>query len=225
MKKRQPLGPQCGGIRILASAVAAALGGSPAYAQDAPAGAQGPLEEVVVTGSRIVRRDLEANSPIMTLDAQRFEESSTIAIESVVNQMPQFVPEGTQFDQGVQAGPTASLGIGSVNLRGIGSNRTLVLVDGRPMASCDLPLSAVSNKRVTTIEGLGGRHPVQKALAAEQAAQCGYCMSGIVMSAVALLSTNKKPKEEEVRAALDKNLCRCGSHNRVVRAVLRAAHE
>jgi aerobic-type carbon monoxide dehydrogenase small subunit (CoxS/CutS family) len=88
-----------------------------------------------------------------------------------------------------------------------------------------LPVSFVENRKVTTIEGLGGRHPVQKALVAEQAAQCGYCMSGIVMSAVALLSSNKKPSEGEIRQALDKNLCRCGSHNRVVRAVMRAAHE
>ena len=99
-----------------------------------------------------------------------------------------------------------------------------VLVDGRPMASCDLPVGFVSNKKILTIEGLGGRHPVQKALVAEQAAQCGYCMSGIVMAAVALLSENRNPSESEVRSALDKNLCRCGSHNRVVRAVLKAAN-
>ncbi len=98
-----------------------------------------------------------------------------------------------------------------------------VLVDGRAMASCDVPVSFATDKKVTTIEGLGGRHAVQKALVAEQAAQCGYCMSGIVMSAVALLSHRPHPSEEEVRNALDKNLCRCGSHNRVVRAVLRAA--
>lgn len=100
-----------------------------------------------------------------------------------------------------------------------------VLVDGKSIASCDLPLWSVEGKKITTIEGLGGRHPVQKALVAEQAAQCGYCMSGIVMSAVALLSQKPNPTEEEIRASLDKNLCRCGSHNRVVRAVLRAAHE
>ena len=100
-----------------------------------------------------------------------------------------------------------------------------VLVDGRAMASCDLPVSFSAGKKITTIEGLGGRHPVQKALVAEQAAQCGYCMSGIVMSAVALLSDNKAPTEEQIRSALDKNLCRCGSHNRVVRAVLRAVPE
>ena len=97
-----------------------------------------------------------------------------------------------------------------------------VLVDGRAMASCDLPISFVSGKQVTTIEGLGGEHPVQKALERHQAAQCGYCMSGIVMSAVALLSKNGSPSEGEIREALDKNLCRCGSHNRVVKAILDA---
>jgi nicotinate dehydrogenase subunit A len=97
-----------------------------------------------------------------------------------------------------------------------------VLVEGRAMASCDLPVSFVSGKKVTTIEGLGGEHPVQKALERHQAAQCGYCMSGIVMAAVALLSNNPKPAEGEIRAALDKNLCRCGSHNRVVKAILDA---
>ena len=103
-----------------------------------------------------------------------------------------------------------------------------VLVDGRAMASCDLPASFVVGKKVTTVEGLGhdgGLHPVQRALIAEQAAQCGYCMSGITVSAAALLSNNKNPNEAEIRSALDKNLCRCGSHNRVVKAVLRAAKE
>jgi nicotinate dehydrogenase subunit A len=102
-----------------------------------------------------------------------------------------------------------------------------VLVDGKPIASCDLPVWSVENKKIVTVEGLGGGslHPVQKALIAEQAAQCGYCMSGISVSAAALLSRNKSPTEQEVREALDKNLCRCGSHNRVVKAVLRAAGE
>ena len=103
-----------------------------------------------------------------------------------------------------------------------------VLVDGRPMASCDLPISFLEDKSITTVEGLGRNgdpHPVQKALLAEQAAQCGYCMSGIAVSAAALLAVNKRPTEAEVRAALDKHLCRCGSHNRVVKAVLKAAHE
>jgi nicotinate dehydrogenase subunit A len=97
-----------------------------------------------------------------------------------------------------------------------------VLVDGRAMASCDLPASFVEGKKVTTIEGLGGEHPVQKALERHQAAQCGYCMSGIVMAAVALLSKTAKPSEEQVKQALDRNLCRCGSHNRVVKAILDA---
>ena len=103
-----------------------------------------------------------------------------------------------------------------------------VLVDGRAMASCDLPIWSVEGKQITTVEGLGTNgelHPVQKALIAEQAAQCGYCMSGISIAAAALLAANKRPTETEVRAALDKNLCRCGSHNRVVKAVMRAAHE
>jgi nicotinate dehydrogenase subunit A len=100
-----------------------------------------------------------------------------------------------------------------------------VLVDGRPMASCDLPIWSVEGKQVTTIEGLGANgdlHPVQKALIAGQAAQCGYCMSGIAISAAALLSLNSSPSEAQVRQALDKHLCRCGSHNRVVKAILKA---
>ena len=103
-----------------------------------------------------------------------------------------------------------------------------VLIDGRPMASCDLPASFAVGKQITTVEGLGRNgdlHPVQKALISEQAAQCAYCMSGIAVSAAALLASNKRPSEAEVRAALDKHLCRCGSHNRVVKAVMRAAHE
>ena len=103
-----------------------------------------------------------------------------------------------------------------------------VLVDGRPMASCDMPVSFAEGKKITTIEGLGADgdlHPVQRALIAEQAAQCGYCMSGIAVAAAALLAATPKPTERQVREALDKHLCRCGSHNRVVRAVMRAAHE
>jgi nicotinate dehydrogenase subunit A len=102
-----------------------------------------------------------------------------------------------------------------------------VLVDGKPMASCDLPVSFVAGKQVTTVEGLGNGelHKVQQALIAEQAAQCGYCMSGISISAAALLAQNKAPSEAEIREALDKHLCRCGSHNRVVKAVMRAARE
>ncbi len=101
-----------------------------------------------------------------------------------------------------------------------------VLVDGRPIYSCDTPLWSVADKSIRTVEGLaadGEPHPVARALIAGQAAQCGYCMSGIVVTAAALLTDNPEPTEAEVRTALDPNLCRCGSHNRVVRAVLSAA--
>jgi nicotinate dehydrogenase subunit A len=103
-----------------------------------------------------------------------------------------------------------------------------VIVEGKALPSCDAPLWSVAGKKVTTVEGLakgGELHPVQKALLAEQAAQCGYCISGIAVAAAALLSNNQNPSEKEVREALDRNLCRCGAHNRVVRAVLRAAKE
>ena len=103
-----------------------------------------------------------------------------------------------------------------------------VLVDGHPVYSCDTPLRSVAGKEVTTVEGLGTDgepHPVARAIVEQQAAQCGYCMSGIVVSAAGLLATNPDPSESEVRAALDDNLCRCGAHNRVVRAVLMAAAE
>ena len=101
-----------------------------------------------------------------------------------------------------------------------------VLIDGHPAPTCDTPLWAAAGKNITTVEGLaapGEMHPLQQAFLAEQAAQCGYCTSGILISAAALLAKNPKPTETEVRAALDRNLCRCGSHNRMVRAVLRAA--
>ncbi len=101
-----------------------------------------------------------------------------------------------------------------------------VLVDGRPMASCDLPVSFLEDKTVTTVEGLaenGELHAVQQALIDEQAAQCGYCMSGIAVSAAALLSEKSSPTEEEIRKALEKHLCRCGSYNRVIRAVRKAS--
>lgn len=97
----------------------------------------------------------------------------------------------------------------------------LVLVDGHPTPSCETPLWAVEGKAVTTVEGLRD-HPVIAALLAEQAAQCGYCSSGIVISAVALLARTPRPSEADVRSALDPNLCRCGVHNRVVAAVRRA---
>ncbi len=103
-----------------------------------------------------------------------------------------------------------------------------VLIDGHAVAACDTPLWAAAGKEITTIEGLGTPaepHALQRAFIAEQAAQCGYCSSGIIISAAALLARNRNPGEAEVRAALDRNLCRCGTHNRIVRAVLRAARE
>lgn len=103
-----------------------------------------------------------------------------------------------------------------------------VMVDGRAMASCDMPVWSVAGKDVVTVEGLGTveqPHPLQRAFISEQAMQCGYCVPGILVSAAALLKRNKSPTEAEVRAALDRNLCRCGSHNRMVRAVMRAASE
>jgi nicotinate dehydrogenase subunit A len=103
-----------------------------------------------------------------------------------------------------------------------------VMLDGRAVASCDTPLWAAAGKDVITIEGLGTPerpHPLQRAFIAEQAMQCGYCIAGILVSAAALLRATPDPSEAEVRAALDRNLCRCGAHNRIVRAVLRAAKE
>ncbi|MBC9876263.1 (2Fe-2S)-binding protein [Bradyrhizobium sp. INPA01-394B] len=103
-----------------------------------------------------------------------------------------------------------------------------VMVDGRAMSSCDMPMWSVAEKDVVTVEGLGTMelpHPLQRAFISEQAMQCGYCVSGILISAAALLKRNPSPTEGEVRTALDRNLCRCGSHNRMVRAVLRAASE
>jgi nicotinate dehydrogenase subunit A len=103
-----------------------------------------------------------------------------------------------------------------------------VLVDGQPQRSCRMPVSAVGDKPVTTLEGLGSQdapHPLQKAFIDEQAMQCGYCINGMIMSAKALLDRNKRPDAAAIRAALEGNLCRCGSHNRIVRAIERAAKE
>jgi nicotinate dehydrogenase subunit A len=103
-----------------------------------------------------------------------------------------------------------------------------VIIGDRAVAACDTPLWSVADKDVTTIEGLGSAerpHPLQRAFIAEQALQCGYCVSGILISAAALLKRNPAPSSKQVKDALDGNLCRCGSHNRMVRAVLRAADE
>ncbi len=101
-----------------------------------------------------------------------------------------------------------------------------VMVDGNPVRSCVAPLSSVAGRAVTTLEGMkDGQRPsrLQQAFIDEQAAQCGYCTSGMIIQAQALLDRNPKPTDAEVRSALDGNLCRCGAHNRIVRAVLRAA--
>ncbi|MBI3444605.1 MAG: (2Fe-2S)-binding protein [Magnetospirillum sp.] len=101
-----------------------------------------------------------------------------------------------------------------------------VLLDGQPIRSCLTPVSAAVGKSVTTIEGLGSPaqpHPVQAAFITEQAAQCGYCTAGMVVESAALLARNTQPGLDEVKEALDGHLCRCGSHQRVLRAVLRAS--
>jgi nicotinate dehydrogenase subunit A len=101
-----------------------------------------------------------------------------------------------------------------------------VLVEGEAARSCILPVSAAVGKKVTTIEGLGTPakpHPVQAAFAAEQAAQCGYCANGMVMTTAALLQKNPQPTLEQAKLALAANLCRCGTHHRILRAVMRAA--
>ena len=101
-----------------------------------------------------------------------------------------------------------------------------VLIDGAPARSCTTTIEQAAGKSVTTLEGLGSLeqpHPVQAAFIAEQAAQCGYCTNGIVMTAVGLLARTPHPTVEQIKTALAGNLCRCGSHDRVVRAVLRAA--
>src|SRR5262245_38919804 len=100
-----------------------------------------------------------------------------------------------------------------------------VLVEGKPTRSCVTTMVALGNKAVTTLEGLGTPekpHPLQKAFIEEQAAQCGYCSNGMIMSAKALLDRTPKPTEAQIKKALAANLCRCGTHNRIVRAVQRA---
>jgi nicotinate dehydrogenase subunit A len=103
-----------------------------------------------------------------------------------------------------------------------------VLIDGEAVRSCVTPASAAVGKKLVTLEGLGTAAqpgPLQRAFIAEQAAQCGYCIPGMMMSAQALLVRNPDPTEAQIRAALQGNLCRCGTHNRIVRAVQRAAKE
>src|SRR6266496_2527139 len=101
-----------------------------------------------------------------------------------------------------------------------------VLVDGKAVRSCLTPIGGLEKSEITTIEGLGSRekpHALQQAFIDEQAVQCGYCINGMIMSAKELLDRNPRPSEQDVRAALEGNLCRCGTHGRIIRAVRRAA--
>lgn len=101
-----------------------------------------------------------------------------------------------------------------------------VLANGAPIRSCVTEIGTLDGVEITTIEGLGTiekPHALQRAFIEEQAAQCGYCINGMIMTAKALLDANPRPSETDVRAGLAANLCRCGTHNRIVRAVLRAA--
>jgi nicotinate dehydrogenase subunit A len=101
-----------------------------------------------------------------------------------------------------------------------------VIVDGEALRSCQLPVASVAGRKVTTLEGLGTPerpHPVQAAFNEEQAAQCGYCANGMVMTSAALLAKTPTPSLDEIKAALEDNLCRCGTHHRILRAVMRAS--
>ena len=101
-----------------------------------------------------------------------------------------------------------------------------VLIDGAPEKCCTKPVWSIAGKKITTVEGLGSAarpHPLQQAFLDEQAGQCGYCLAGILISAKALLDRNPNPSRTEIAEALDENICRCGSHNRIMRAVERAA--
>ena len=157
MQSIAPLNFKKNQLALAVSVVIAGNAVSTAMAQDAPEG-QG-LEEVTVTGSRIVRRDLTAASPIMTMDRSSFEESSTVGLESVLNQMPQFVAAGDQFTSGIESGATTTPGSATLNLRGLGTNRNLVLIDGRRAQPANaslavdintIPASAIANVEVIT---------------------------------------------------------------------------
>ena len=117
------------------------------------------------------------------------------------------------------AGPKFGCGLGQCG-------SCMVLIDGSAVRSCTTPLSAAVRGPITTIEGLGTPekpHPVQQAFIEEQAAQCGYCSNGMIMAAAALIGRNKQPTRQQIRSTLNANLCRCGSHMRIIRAVERAA--
>jgi nicotinate dehydrogenase subunit A len=119
------------------------------------------------------------------------------------------------------AGPRFGCGVGLCGA-------CTVIINGKPRTSCDYPAWAAEGTTVTTVEGLAdgdGLHAVQQAFLDGQAAQCGYCTSGMIVTAAALLAASPAPTEREVREALDGNLCRCGTHGRIVAAVLEAARQ
>ncbi len=143
-------------LGVVISATTAIMAGALPYSASAQ---EEQLEEVTVTGSRIVRRDLSAPSPIVTVEADSFENSSTGSVESVLNQLPQFVPSQTQFSSGIQNGAVSSPGAATLNLRGLGTNRNLVLVDGKRAQPVNaalvvdvntIPASAIANVEVIT---------------------------------------------------------------------------
>jgi iron complex outermembrane recepter protein len=143
----------------LALAISAAIGGT-AYAQE-PAPQQGSVEEITVTGSRIVRRDFTAPSPIVTVEADRFVNTASTGLESVLNDLPQFVPAGTQFSAfDIQPGATNSSGAATLNLRGMGTNRNLVLIDGRraqPVnAALTIDINTIPSAAVQSVEVITG---------------------------------------------------------------------
>ena len=151
------------------------------------------------------------------------------------------MPQAIRFqlngaDVTVQAQPEQSLLDGLRNVFGLKATRMgcgigqcgacRVMLDDRAVPACDTLLQAVAGRHVTTLEGLGNRaapHPLQTAFIDVQALQCGFCTSGIIMTAAALLKRNPRPSSDEIRHALNDNLCRCGIHNRVLEAVARAA--
>ncbi len=99
----------------------------------------------------------------------------------------------------------------------------MVLIDGKAVVSCTIPVSSLGKSKITTLEGLadenGSLHAVQQAFIDEQAAQCGYCLNGVIMTAIGLLNENPNPEKSEIKQALQTNLCRCGAHSRIVKAI------
>jgi len=143
------------------------------------------------------------------------------SLRAMINAEPGYSPElHARLATGLGlAGPRFGCGLGLCGA-------CMVIIDGRARSSCDYPAWAAEGTSVTTVEGLrkdGALHAVQQAFLAEQAAQCGYCTSGMVIAAAALLAANPAPTEQEVRAALDGNLCRCGAYPNIVAAIREAA--